>query len=320
MKKDEIIPKIMVLGADGFIGNNLIKSLLNDEQYSIRAFDLFKDGTSRNLEDIRDQIEIFQGNFLNRDDLSRALIDVDYVFHFISLTTPGSSMNDPLIDVDTNIKGTIVLLEECAKAKVEKVIFSSSGGAIYGDSQRMLVSEEDSTSPISPYAISKLTIEKYLEYFRIHSGLEYLILRYANPYGPGQNVVGSQGIIPIFLNLIDQKKPITIFGDGQNVRDYIYIDDLINITKLLFLKRTKYHVYNVGNGNGVSINDVVTAIEDAVREKIHINIEPARNIDVKRIVLNTSRVSDEIGNIPRVTLEEGISKTWKWLRNRGDKN
>ncbi|KKR12043.1 MAG: UDP-glucose 4-epimerase [Candidatus Wolfebacteria bacterium GW2011_GWC2_39_22] len=308
-------PKALVLGADGFIGSNLIKSLLKDKKYSVRGFDLFKDGQSRNLEDVSNDIEIFAGNFLNREDIRNALIDVDYVFHFISLTTPGSSYNDPLMDVDTNIRGTIALLDECADAKVKKIIFPSSGGSIYGNNGKEFLDENDSTNPISPYAISKLTIEKYLEYYRVHRGLNYLILRYANPYGAGQNVVGSQGIIPIFLNLVMHGKPITIFGDGENVRDYIYIDDAIEITKRIFDKTTEHRVYNLGSGKGASINDVIDIIKEVTGKKIETNNELERSADVKRVVLNIDRIANEIGDLSTVNLREGIEKTWRWLSN-----
>lgn len=309
MKKSNVL----VLGADGFIGSNLIRSLLTDGKYSIRAFDLFKDGQSRNLDDLRDKIEIFPGNFLNHEDIRRAVEHMDYVFHFVSLTTPGSSMNDPLIDIDTNVKGTIVLLDECAKASVKKIIYSSTGGAIYGDQGLDRYREDDNTNPVSPYAISKLTIEKYLEYFRINKGLDYLILRYANPYGPGQNIVGSQGIIPIFLNLIRQGKPITIYGDGENVRDYIYIDDLIGITKLLFSGKTKHRIYNVGSGKGESVNDVVGIIKSIVGEEVAIEVKPDRLIDVRSTVLDTRRSLEETLYEENLNLSQGIRKTWDWI-------
>ncbi len=306
---------ILVLGADGFIGSNLIKKLLKKNKYKIRAFDLFKDGKTKNLKNIENKIEIFSGNFLNRNDLRNALKDVDYVFHFISLTTPGSSMEDPFIDVDTNIKGTLGLFEECVNAGTKKIIFSSSGGAIYGNSNSEFQSEEDNTNPISPYAISKLVIEKYLEYYRLNKGLDYLVLRYANPYGPGQNVVGGQGIIPIFLNLIKQNKCIHIFGDGENIRDYIYIDDMIDMTIQIFSKNTKYTIYNIGSGKGESINNVIKTIQTVVGKNISTVKQPERLIDVRRIVLDVSRVYEEINFIPKITLSRGIMKTWKWINN-----
>lgn len=304
--------KILILGADGFLGSNLAKSLLADKGCEIRAFDLFKDGISRNLVGLEKKLEIFPGNFLNRSDLKKALEDIDIVFHYISLTTPGSSMKDPLIDVETNIKGTIVLLEECVKAKVKKIIFSSSGGAIYGNQEKDKLNEDDPQNPISPYAISKLAIEKYLEYYRINRGLDYLILRYSNPYGPGQNVVGSQGIIPIFLNLARQGKEITVFGDGKNVRDYIFIDDAIeNTKKLAFKQNAKYRVYNIGKGEGATIDEVVEAIQRATGKKLKIKKMPARSIDVRKIMLDTSRAEEEIKYLRGVNLDDGIKRTWK---------
>lgn len=306
---------ILILGADGFLGSNLAKSLIKDGKCKIRAFDIFKDGTSRNLAGLEKKLEIFPGNFLNRSDLKKALKGIDFVFHYISLTTPGSSMKDPLIDVETNVKGTIVLLEECVRAKVKKIVFSSSGGAIYGNQKKEKLSEDDPQNPISPYAISKMAIEKYLEYYRLNFNLDYLVLRYSNPYGPGQNVVGSQGIIPIFLNLARQKKPITIFGDGENVRDYIFIDDAIEATKkLAFKPGAKYKIFNIGKGKGTTINEVVDAIKKVTGKKIAIKKTPARSVDVRRIVLDTKRVKKEINFSPDTRLKEGIRKTWEQIK------
>ncbi len=308
--------RILILGADGFLGSNLIKALLKkNEEYSIRAFDLFKDDCSRNLEEVKNKIEFFPGNFLNKGDLENALKDIDYVFHFISLTTPGSSYNDPLIDVETNIKGTVVLLEECVKNKVKRIVFSSSGGAIYGNQERETFVESDLTNPISPYAISKLTIEKYLEFYRIRFGLDYLILRYANPYGPGQDVFGSQGIIPIFLNLVKNEKTISIFGDGENVRDYIFIDDLVDKTIKIFELKSKYRIYNIGSGVGKTINEIVNLIRVCSQKDIKVQNCPARDIDVRRVVLDTVRIQSEIEYKLDISLEKGIEKTWNWLNN-----
>ncbi len=306
--------KILVLGADGFLGSNLTISLLKEKKYFIRAFDLFQDGKSRNLENYRDNLEIFQGNFLNREDLKSALVGIDYVFHFVSFTTPGSSMRDPIIDIETNLKGTVELLEECTQAGIKKIIFPSSGGAIYGDQNKELYSEDDPLLPISPYAISKLSLERYFEYFRITHGLDYLILRLSNPYGPLQNIIGNQGIIPIFLNLIKNNQPVTVFGDGDNVRDYIFIDDAIaNIKKLAFMKKTKYRIYNIGSGLGTSINDLLDIMREVTDKKISIKIAPERKSDLKSIVLDINRAKSEIDYSFRNSLKRGIGKTWGWI-------
>jgi len=305
--------KVLVLGADGFIGSHLTEALVQ-KGFSIRVFDLFKDGKSKNLEHLKEKIEFFSGNFLNQADISQAIEGCMYVFHFISLTTPASSMNDPLIDIDGNIKGSVNLLQRCVEAKVKRVIFASSGGSIYGNQDEASFSENDPVFPISPYAISKLAIERYLEYFRIEYGLDYLSLRYANPYGPGQNIVGSQGIVPIFLNLIKQDNPLSIFGDGDNVRDYIYIDDLADATVAIFNKETSQRVFNIGSNKGVSINELVTLMKKVTVKNIITKMVPSRGIDVRRIVLNTKKIEKEIGIISKVSLEEGIAKTWRWIQ------
>jgi len=308
--------KILILGADGFIGSNLVKSLQKEKKYKIYAFDLFKDGVSKNINSFDENLIMVQGNFLNKEDIKNVLNDIDYVFHFISFTTPGSSMNDPFIEVNTNIVGTINLLEECVKAKIKRVIFASSGGAIYGNQNKGIYNENDATNPISPYAISKLTIEKYLKYYKVNKKLDYLILRYANPYGPGQNIIGSQGIISIFLNLIKNNKPITIFGDGKNIRDYIYIDDLINMTKILFSKKTRFNIYNIGSGKGKSINETLSMMKKITQRKIVTNNKPARLVDIDKIILSTKRSSQETHYVLKNSLYEGIQKTWNWLKTQ----
>ena len=306
--------RILVLGADGFLGSSLVISLLKEKKYQIRAFDLFKDGVSQNLESVRKKIELFQGNFLNKTDLEKALKNIDYVFHFISLTNPGSSMNDPLVDIETNLIGTINLLEACAKAGVKRIIYPSSGGAIYGNQKKDRYSEEDPLQPFSPYAITKMTIEKYLEYYRITKKLDYLVLRISNPYGPRQNIVGNQGIIPIFLNLVKKNQPITVFGNGENIRDYLFIDDTIAHIKNLSFKENSHRVYNLGSGEGASINEIISIIQKVTKKKIRIEKKPSRSSDVKSIVLDTKRLEKEINCGNNINLKTGIEKTWNWIK------
>lgn len=305
--------KILILGADGFIGSNLIRSLLKEKIYYIRAFDLFKNGRSSNLEDIKNKIEIFSGDFFNRENLKKALIGVSYVFHLVSYVKPSFSLENLNTDIDKDIQGTIILLEECVNSNIKKIVFASSGGAIYGDSNKIICREEDNTNPISPYAISKLMIEKYIYYFKLNKGLDYLILRYSNLYGPWQNPQRDQGIINIFLNLIKKNKPIKVFGNGENIRDYLYITDAINITKYIFRKKTKYNIYNIGSGKGKSINKIIKVIEKITLKKVEINFMSERMIDIKRNILDTKRLSKEFDLIKKTSLEDGIRETWEWI-------
>lgn len=307
--------RVLILGADGFLGSSLAEALLKKSEFRVRAFDLFNNGVTRYLDQIKDDLELYSGNFLNRSDLKSALKNVDYVFHFISLTTPGSSMHEPLVEIEANIKGSIVLFEECVSAKVKKIIFSSSGGSVYGNQTKRKFNEDSQTNPISPYAISKVTIEKYLEYFRVNYDLDYLILRYANVYGPRQNVIGSQGIIPIFLNRIMHDSPITVFGDGNNVRDYIYIDDAVDLTSSIFLEKTKHNIYNVGSGEGITINRILSIMQKVTGKNLNISKHPFRSVDVKKVILDVSRIENEFNFCIKTPIVKGIEKTWLWLNN-----
>lgn len=307
--------KILVLGADGFLGSKIIKSLLKEDNFFIRAFNVFERCDSEFVDDIEGKIEIFSGDFLSRNDIKKSLVGIDYVFHFFSFTTPGSSTKNLSFEVDSNIKGTIVLLEECVASGIKKIVFYSSGGAVYGDNRGLACREEDLTNPISPYAISKLAIEKYLEYFKLNFNLNYLILRYANFYGPGQKTTGDQSIIPIFLGLVKNNQPINVFGDGENVRDFIYIDDLVEITKTLSFKKTKHSIYNIGSGKGKSINEIISVIRNVTKKEVVVNYLENRASDVKVNVLDISRVATESGFNPRVSIEDGIKKTWDWINS-----
>ncbi|MBT3864703.1 NAD-dependent epimerase/dehydratase family protein [Candidatus Peregrinibacteria bacterium] len=303
--------RCLVLGADGFLGSHLVDGLLS-KGFEVRAFARFSEGKSKNLEHLRDKIEFVAGDFLNQDDIDKATKDIDIVFHFVSFTTPASSINDPLIDIDTNIRGTVQLLEKCAKNGVKQLVFPSSGGTVYGNISKDMFSEDDLTMPVSPYGISKLTIERYLEYFKINFGLNYLALRYSNPYGTRQNLAGGQGIIPIFLNRIKTGEPITIFGDGENVRDYIYVGDCVDLTMQILSKEDRaFNLYNVGSGVPISINDLVRVIQKVTGKEFSIERLPDRSCYLKKVVLDNTRLLQEVGSRGLVGLEEGIELMWK---------
>lgn len=302
--------KCLVLGANGFIGSHLVDAL-TERGYSIRAFDRFSDGNARF--NTNDAVEIMSGDFLNRHDLATALNDIDYVFHFISTTTPITADADPLIDVDTNIRMTIELLQECVQTgQVKKVIFASTGGAIYGLNSGESISEDVTPLPISPYAIGKLTIEHYLRYFEKKHGLSSLVYRISNPYGERQSLAHKQGVIPIFLQHIAKDEPITILGDGSMVRDYIYVRDAAEMIAASFEKAQK-SLYNLGSGQGVSVSELVETVRRVVQKEVRTETAPVPATFVEKIVLDTSRFEQEFGLKPETDLEQGITKTWGYI-------
>lgn len=303
--------KCLVLGANGFIGSHLVDSLCSNG-HDVRVFGRFKDNAVRFQQN--NKIEAFSGDFLNRNDLKDALQGTEYVFHFISTTTPASSDADPLIDVETNVRMSIELLQECVdNGNIKKVIFASTGGAIYGLNSGESIDEGVTPLPISPYAIGKLTVEHYLRYFETKYGLPSVVFRISNPYGERQPLHSKQGVIPIFLRHIQNHEPITILGDGTMVRDYIYVKDVADIIADVF-EQTSSNLYNLGGGKGTSVNDLVSIIKAVTKEEIKINYMEKPSTFVQDIVLNTDKLRQEFSPKPFVDLEEGISKTWQALK------
>lgn len=304
----------LVFGANGFIGSPLVDSLVN-QGHQVRCFDRL-DTKMTNFDASSPNIDIFRGDFMNASSIEDALNGIEYVFHFISMTNPKTAENDPLVDIRTNLSMSVQLFELCAKSDVKKIIFASTGGAIYGDSSKELLSEEEKTNPVSPYAINKLAIENYLAYFKRKHGLEYQVLRISNPYGPGQNTLSGQGVIPIFLENVLNDRPITIYGDGSMIRDYLYIDDLVDIISQIFNKTSLHITYNVGSGIGVSVGDLVKFISLVTGKEPEIIHEPKPSSFIDRVVLDTSRLRNEFDWTPKTSIEDGIRKTWESLKKK----
>lgn len=308
--------RCLVIGANGFLGSHLVDALVQ-KGHTVRAFDRFSRGVKF---DENPRAEVVVGDFLNRHDIKEALRDIEYVFHFISTTTPITAEDDPLIDVDTNIRMSIELFDECARTGVKKVIFASTGGSIYGGDSKTPLSEEINPHPTSPYAIGKLTIEHYLRYYRVKHGLQSVALRISNPYGERQPLHRKQGVIPIFLEKVANGQPLTILGDGSMVRDYIYVKDVAAMVSEVFERPMKQEVYNLGSGQGVSVNELVAHIEKLTEKTIATEHKPAPPTFVQSVVLDTSRFAEEFGIKPNTTLEHGIGATWEYIKKHHEDN
>ena len=305
--------RCLVVGGNGFIGSHLSERLLR-EGYEVAVLDRFKSGVN-NLWEISGQIEIFRGSYLDQELLRTAMKGMDYVFHYASSTTPATSIADPVYEIESNLLGSVRLLQIARDEGVKKVIFPSSGGTIYGEPKRLPVREEDCALPSNPYAISKWAVERYLHHFHELYGLDYLILRYSNPYGERQSPYGKQGVIPIFLNRIKHNQRPVIYGDGSMVRDYIYINDIIEATSILFERVIKDKVFNVGSGIGVSLNEIIKTMYSIFGEEIRpiYEINSSRTY-VTSIVLDIAKIETKTGWKPSTSIEEGIRKTWIWIK------
>ncbi|HEY9867923.1 MAG TPA: NAD-dependent epimerase/dehydratase family protein [Candidatus Obscuribacterales bacterium] len=305
--------KALVIGGNGFIGTNLV-DVLRGAGHQVRVFDRYPSRFS----EPRHDVEYVVGDCGNHGEVHDVVQGMDWVFHLAYTTLPQTSNEDPIYDIRSNVVDTVQLLQQCRDLSVRKVVFISSGGTVYGVPQQIPIPENHPTNPICSYGITKLTIEKYLQLFQHLWGLEYVVARISNPYGEQQNPVSKQGAIGVFLGTIAQGKPITIWGDGEVVRDYIYVKDAVEA----LLKAAEYEpggdgprVFNIGAGRGYSLNQIVAAIREVVDAPVEVAYTPGRTLDVPSNVLDITVAREKLGWSPRVELPEGLERTWKWLRS-----
>lgn len=300
---------VLVVGGNGFLGAHLVDALVSDG-HSVTVFDRFSSGPSYRSSQVRAVV----GDFLSRNDIDLAVAGQQVVLHLLSTTTPMSAEDDPALDIRTNLEQSIELLEASVRAGVEHFYLASTGGAIYGDQGKDFYDESVCPQPSSPYAIGKLTIEHFLRYFRVRFGLSSTVLRISNPYGPGQRSNHRQGLIPIALRQVASGQPVTRFGDGSMVRDYLFIDDLVKMIRRMVRVIPRQDVYNLGSGVGHTVNQVLAAISRATGMELDVVERPRPTTFVERVILDTSRYKAEFGEFELTTLDAGVLRTWEALR------
>ena len=212
---------ILVLGGHGFIGSHVVEALIS-AGHTLRVF-------ARKPAEFQYDAEWFAGDFLDRGKLSEALVDIDAVVHCISTTVPATSSSDPVYDIQSNLIGTVELLRLMQAQDVNRLVYLSSGGTVYGNPLSTPVREDSSLSPISSYGAVKVAVEKFIEIAKVNWNIEPVILRPSNPFGERQGHKGVQGLISTALNNVITSKPTVIYGDGSAVRDYIYVKDVADL-------------------------------------------------------------------------------------------
>jgi UDP-glucose 4-epimerase len=304
------VAKCLVIGANGFLGSHLVDELVR-LGHEVTAFDRF---SAQLPVYAAAGVRQFAGDFMNQADVTDAVAGQDFVFHFVSTTTPATAENDPILDVRTNVASSIELFQHCVDAGVQKVFFASTGGAVYGDQPGVRLTEEALPLPVSPYAIGKLTIEGYLRYFGVKHGLDSVSFRISNPYGPRQRANKKQGVIPIFLHRLANGRPLTVFGDGSMIRDYLYVTDAVRMIAATVGSPTAHSVYNVGSGTGTTLSEVLAIIARVTGIEPEVLAEPTPSTYVHRVVLDTDRIRHDFGYDEFVPLDEGIAATWRQIQ------
>ncbi|MGB8657685.1 MAG: NAD-dependent epimerase/dehydratase family protein [Candidatus Zixiibacteriota bacterium] len=302
--------KILVTGGAGFIGSNVADGFIQ-EGHRLVIVDNLSTGLESNLNQ--------KANFFKVDIRSVVIEKIfektkpDVLCHHAAQIDVRKSTADPVFDADTNILGSLNLLNACVKYKVKKVIFASTGGAIYGEQDRFPADENHPANPLSPYGVAKLTIEKYLHFYRQTHGIDFVSLRYANVYGPRQNPFGEAGVVAIFTERLLTDKEVIINGKGTQTRDFLFVKDVVN-SNLLALSYPRSGIFNIGTGIETDINSIFRILKEKTGSKQKERHGPAMPGEQQRSVLDFSLAKKLLGWRPKHDLEEGITKTVEFYR------
>jgi len=301
--------KVVVTGGCGFIGSHLVDRLIK-ENHKVIVIDNLSSGQKENLNPV--------AKFYKLDILDSKVSEVfrkekpEIIFHLAAQIDVRKSVEKPIEDANTNILGSLNILENCKRYKIKKIIFISTGGAIYGEADIVPTPENYPEFPLSPYGICKLTIEKYLNYYYKVFRLPFISLRLANVYGPRQNSKGEAGVIAIFCDKMLLKKQPIINGDGNQTRDFIFVDDVVE-ANISAMKSDRIDVYNIGTGQEVDINTIFRTLNKMIGnncKEIHI---PSRSGEQRRSSLDSNKAKKELGWEPKMGLDTGLKITKDWF-------
>ncbi|MFH1657331.1 MAG: NAD-dependent epimerase/dehydratase family protein [bacterium] len=300
--------KILVTGGAGFIGSHLVDRLIG-EGYEVAIIDNLSTGKKENLNK--------EARFFDLDIKSSKITDVfaevkpEIVYHLAAQIKVGKSLEQPDQDAETNILGGLNILGNCKKFDVDKVVFFSSVG-IYGDTEDLPIKETHPLNPISPYSIAKLSLEKYLDFYRTQ-GLNSSVLRFSNVFGPRQSQSTEGGVVSIFIDKVLKKEQPVIFGDGKQTRDFLYVDDAIEAA-IKILDSSSPLAYNAGVNQEISIEDLLrTIIRLTDRDEIEPIFMPGRKGEIIRSRVDYTKIREDLDWRPGYSMEEGLRKTINWF-------
>ena len=303
--------RILVTGGAGFIGSHVADRFV-EAGHEVGVFD---DLSSGFREFVHPKARFFEGDLADAAAVERCVAEFrpQVVDHHAAQIDVRKSVSDPVGDARVNVLGSIGLLQACTRHGVRKLLYASTGGAIYGEGRQLPATEEHPVNPEAPYGASKHAVEHYLYLWKLLHGLDYTVLRYPNVYGPRQNPHGEAGVNAIFIGLMLEGKRPRIFGDGNAVRDYLYVSDVAE-ANVLALDRAGGEILNLGTGVGTSVNDIVRELRSLLDFREDAFHDPPRPGEIQRIYLDAARARRALGWAPTVEFREGLRRTVEWTR------
>ena len=302
--------KVLVTGGAGFIGSHVVDRLI-DEGCEVVVVDDLSSGKEKN---INKKAKFYKLNI--QDSILESVFQKekpDYVNHHAAQMDVRRSVSDPLFDAKVNVLGTINLLQNCIKYKVKKVIYASSGGAVYGEQQVFPATEAHPLRPVSPYGITKLAGEYYLYYYKTVYGLDYTALRYANVYGPRQDPHGEAGVVAIFIQkMLNGEQPI-INGDGGQTRDFVYVGDVAEANILAMKNNISDSIFNIGTSIETSVNQIFNLLREIINPAINAKYGPPKLGEQQRSIIENTKAKKTLHWKPKISLRSGLERTCKYF-------
>ncbi|MBI5472927.1 MAG: GDP-mannose 4,6-dehydratase [Ignavibacteriae bacterium] len=302
---------ILVTGGAGFIASQIVDEYIR-LGHQVSIIDNLSTGRKMN---INPSAKFFEVDIRDAEKVQKVFSEgrFDVINHHAAQMDVRKSVDDPVYDASVNVLGMLTLLENCAKTSVKRVIFASSGGAIYGEQDYFPADEQHPTRPISPYGVAKLTTEQYLFYYKTVYGVDSVSLRYANIYGPRQNPEGEAGVVAIFTTkLLAGLQPI-INGDGKQTRDYVFVGDVVR-ANVLALQCAGSEIFNIGTGVETDVNQLFHHLRTSTKSNAVEKHGEAKKGEQLRSVLSSGKIQKQLGWKPTVSIEEGLQRTVEYFR------
>ncbi|MDD2523704.1 MAG: NAD-dependent epimerase/dehydratase family protein [Endomicrobiia bacterium] len=305
--------KILVTGGAGFIGSNITDALI-DKKHEVVIVDDLSTGNKQN---INPKAKFYKLSVTNAKKIDEIFSNekIDIVIHHAAQLDVRKSVSDPSFDAEVNIKGTINVLEASRKNNVKKIIFASSGGTIYGECSKKAPNEIAFANPLSPYGVAKLSVEHYIKCYNAIYGLKYTILRYANVYGPRQDPHGEAGVVAIFIGKMLQNQEVLIFGDGKQLRDYVYVQDVVN-ANLKALTKANNEIINIGTHKTFSVNQLAKELATIIKYKPKPVHKAKRSGELFKSYLDITKAKKILNWQPEVDIKIGLKETVDYFKQK----